>query len=325
MHHGLESLAFSTSDMSRLSGVVEVVSAEPLHSFSGDEARKTLGLAEILVSHWGCPRLDAEVLDAAPALDLVVHAAGSVKEIVSPELWRRGVRVSSAAQANARPTAEFSLAMILLSNKKVWIAREEFRDGNEIMINSMFDDVGNVSCRVGLVGASRVGRIVIELLDPFDLEVAVFDPYLDNESAASLGVTRCELDELMSTSSVVSLHVPELPETRHLIGAHELSLMRDGTTLVNSSRGSVVDPAALEAELVASRINAVLDVTDPEPLPRSSPLWRLPNVFLTPHVAGSQGRELARLSDFAISEIERYVREEPLLGEVRESDLSHMA
>jgi phosphoglycerate dehydrogenase-like enzyme len=166
---------------------------------------------------------------------------------------------------------------------------------------------------------------VIELLRPYDLEVALFDPFVDAEGAAALGATALGLDELCATSDVVSIHAPDLPETRGMIGARQLAAMRDGATLVNTARGRLVDHAALEAELVAGRLMAVLDVMHPEPLPPDSPLWQLPNVFLTPHLAGAQGRELARLTDLAIDQIERFVRGEPLTEEVREEDLSRMA
>jgi phosphoglycerate dehydrogenase-like enzyme len=124
---------------------------------------------------------------------------------------------------------------------------------------------------------------------------------------------------------VVSVHAPDLPSTRHLIGAEQLAAMRDGTTLVNTARGAIVDTDALVEVLRAGRISAVLDVTDPEPLPPDHPLLTMPNAFLTPHVAGAQGSELARLADLAITEIERFVAGQPPLHPVREADLGRMA
>jgi phosphoglycerate dehydrogenase-like enzyme len=110
-----------------------------------------------------------------------------------------------------------------------------------------------------------------------------------------------------------------------MIGAAQLSRMRDGAVLVNTARGSLVDHDALEGELVSGRLSAVLDVTDPEPLPKSSPLYELPNVFLTPHVSGAAGTEIARLSELAIDEIERWANDDPLLHEVREADWDRIA
>jgi phosphoglycerate dehydrogenase-like enzyme len=138
--------------------------------------------------------------------------------------------------------------------------------------------------------------------------VSVFDPYLTDDDARDLGVRRVELDELMATSAVVSVHAPDIPETRHMIDARRLALLPDGATLINTARGALVDTDALVAELATGRIDAVLDVTEPEPLPADHPLWSLPNVLLTPHIAGSMGNELSRLGDNAVAEIEALAR-----------------
>jgi phosphoglycerate dehydrogenase-like enzyme len=106
---------------------------------------------------------------------------------------------------------------------------------------------------------------------------------------------------------VLTLHVPALPATRHLIGAKELALLRDGATVINTARGSVIDTAALESECVSGRLDAILDVTEPEPLPADSPLYDLPNVMITPHIAGSLGSETRRMSESALDELERYL------------------
>jgi phosphoglycerate dehydrogenase-like enzyme len=126
-------------------------------------------------------------------------------------------------------------------------------------------------------------------------------------------------------SDVDTLHAPALPETHYLLDARRLALLRDGAVLVNTARGALVDPEALVRELVAGRIDAVLDVTEPEVLPPDSPLYELPNVFLTPHVAGALGSERARLVELALDEIARFVRGEPLQHEVRLEDWDRIA
>ncbi len=138
---------------------------------------------------------------------------------------------------------------------------------------------------MGVVSASLTGRRLIRLLAPFGCEVRVYDPYLSQEEADSLGVQRGSLEEVM-TSAIVSVHTPALAATHHLVDRHHLAQIPDGAIFVNSSRGSVVDEAALQDELVSGRFSAVLDVFDHEPLTSDHPLRRLPNVMLTPHVAG---------------------------------------
>ena len=143
----------------------------------------------------------------------------------------------------------------------------------------------------------------------------------DVETIAAAGATLTALDELLRRVDVLSLHAPELPETRHMIAAAELALLRDGATVVNTARGSLIDTDALIAECVSGRLDAVLDVTEPEPLPVDSPLYRLPNVSITPHIAGSLGSETRRMSDAALDELARWTLDLPLESEVVLADL----
>ncbi|MFJ1899915.1 hydroxyacid dehydrogenase [Streptomyces sp. NPDC088115] len=266
-----------------------------------------LAAVEILITSWGCRPLDAAVLARMPALKAVVHAAGSVKHHVTDACWERGIHVSTAAAANAVPVAEYTLAAILFANKRVLEIGGLYREHrNALDWADRFPGFGNYRRTIGLVGASLVGRRVLELLRPHDFDVLLADPHLDPESARSMGARPVELDELLAVSDVVSLHAPALPETYHLLDARRLSLLRDGATLVNTGRGSLVDTEALTAEALSGRIHAVLDVTEPEVLPAASPLYALPNVLLTPHIAGSLGGELARITRSALDEVERY-------------------
>lgn len=306
---------FAPDVLARLRAAADV---DPDHVLSDYGA---LGDAEVLLTSWGAPPVDAAALANAPRLKAIVHAAGSVKRIVGADCWRRGIVVSSAAGANAVPVAEYTLAMVLLAGKRVLTAAHDYhRRGGRPPIR---EPTGNYGRTVGIVGASRVGRRVVELLRPFDLEVVVSDPLLDDPD--SLGVRRVELDELCAASDVVSLHAPAVPATRHMIGRRQLGLMRDGATLINTARGALVDHAALLAELAVGRISAVLDVTEPEPLPVDSPFFDLPNVLVTPHVAGAQGLEVQRLGASAVAELERYARGLPFEHPVTPAQLEHIA
>ncbi|OEJ36058.1 hydroxyacid dehydrogenase [Streptomyces subrutilus] len=285
-----------------------------------------LARAEILFTHWGCPVLDEEALRRLPALKAVVHAAGSVKHHITPAVWERGITVSSAAQANAQPVAEFTLAAILFANKRVLeSARRYRREQGAYELLPYFAGHGNYRRTVGIVGASRIGRRVIELLRPFDLDVLLYDPYVDPAEAAALGVSPLPLAELVSRSHVVSIHAPQLPETRRMFDAELLGRLADGATLVNTARGSLVDTDALVAELRTGRIHAVIDVTDPEEPPAGSPLYTLPNVLLTPHIAGSLGNELTRMAHWAIDEVEHYAQGRPFAHGVGPDELLRSA
>ncbi|SEG93448.1 Phosphoglycerate dehydrogenase [Nonomuraea solani] len=273
--------------------------------FTDPAVAAALAEAEVLVTSWYCPPITEDVLARAPRLRAIVHAAGTVKHHVTEACWRRGLAVSSAAAANAEPVAEYTLASILFAGKRVLdIARVYREERARVDLEARFPGFGNYRRTVGIIGASKIGRRVIELLRPFELEVLVADPYLSE----NLGVAHVELDELFERSDVVSLHAPELPETRHLVDAARLARMRDGATLINTARGSLVDQDALIAELSSGRLYAVIDVTEPDLLPPGSPLYDLPNVLLTPHIAGSLGGELARITHLALDELARHAQ-----------------
>ena len=321
----LEPRLFDPALRASLAEVAEVAPVV-LSDFGAPDAARTLAGAEVLLTCWGAPRIDAAALAAAPGLRAVVHAAGSVRGIVTDACWERGIAVSSATAANARPVAEYTLAMILLAGKKVLEFRENYREERRAHFWQVErPDVGNYGRTVGIVGASRIGRQLIRLLAHHDVRVLVYDPYLGAEDARELGVDLVGLDELCAASDVVTVHAPELPSTRDLIDRERLALMRDGATLINTARGSLVNTPALLDELATGRIHAVLDVTEPDVLPADSPLFTLPNVVLTPHIAGSLGTELHRMAASAIAEIGRYARGEAFAFPVLRQEIDRTA
>ncbi|MEW2070144.1 hydroxyacid dehydrogenase [Streptomyces sp. NPDC007346] len=328
MGPGTAERLFTAGQRARLTALVDTDPALVAHRLTDPAPRVAAALAgaELLITCWGAPPLTPDVLAAAPRLRAVVHAAGSVKHHITPACWERGIQVTSAAGANALPVAEYTLAAILFAGKNVLPAAHRYRRLRAPHDwRAELDGHGNYRHRVGIVGASRIGRRVIELLRPFDLDVLLFDPYVDAGAAALLGAEKVGLDELCARSRIVSVHAPELPATRHLIGAAQLAAMADGATLINTSRGSLVDGEALLPELVSGRLNAVLDVTEPEVPPAGSPLYDLENVLLTPHVAGSLGDEIHRMGQFALEEVARYVRGLPFAEPVTPDDLARTA
>jgi len=159
----------------------------------------------------------------------------------------------------------------------------------------------------------------------FDFTVLVSDPFVQNGDPVLAGAELVDLDTLMARSDVVSIHAPSLPTTRAMIGARQLGLMKDGAGFINTARGALVDEAALIAELQTGRIHAVIDVTDPEIPGRGSPLYDLPNVFLTPHVAGAVGTERLRLGQMVIEEVERFVAGVKMEFEIEPALLERLA
>ncbi|WP_235967789.1 hydroxyacid dehydrogenase [Streptomyces mesophilus] len=312
----------------RLEDVADLQLPYGVSAFGTPEVDAALAASEVLLTGWGCPPIDEKVLGRAPRLRAVIHAAGTVKPFLSPEVYERGIAVSSAAAANAVPVAEFTLAAVILGAKRAFPLASLYRQRR----TGRTDDdlrshhwLGTNGLTVGVIGASRIGRRVIELLRVLDVRVLLHDPYLTTAEAELLGAEPVDLDSLMARSDAVTVHAPDTEETRGLLDARRLGLMRPGALFINTSRGRLVDTEALTRELVSGRIDAVLDVTDPEPLPAGHPLWGLPNVFLTPHLAGAQGNEIGRLGALAVDELDRFARGLPLNHPVLADELERIA
>jgi len=311
----------------RLDTVGRVLDATPMQRFDDDRACKLLAETEILITGWGSPAIDAAALALAPHLKLVAHSAGTVKGLLGDSLFDRGIAVSHAAQANALPVAEFTLAAIIFAGKKIFRFRDLYvADRNRKRTQPIqAEAIGNYGRTVGIIGASRIGRRVIELLAPFDYRVLLYDPMVDEAEATRLGAEKTELDALMASADIISLHAPSLPATRHMIDARRLSLMKEGATFINTARGALVDEAALIATLKTGRIDAIIDVTDPEIPEADSAFYDLPNIFLTPHIAGAVGLERTRLGEMAVEEAIRFIEGRPLLHAIRREDMARMA
>jgi phosphoglycerate dehydrogenase-like enzyme len=290
--------------------------ADVIHHPGPDPADKAALLrllppADACITSWDVAPLDADVLAAAPRLRAMAHMGGSVKRFVSDAVWARGLHVTSAAPALARDVAETTVGLMIVAAKRIWPLGQHVREGGW-RESPAWPARELHSSVVGLVGAGNVGRHVIELLRPFQPTVLLYDPFVSAEEAAALGVTRVDLPELARRADIVSLHAPAKPDTFHLLSRELLSAMQDQAVIVNTARGALIDEAALIDELAQGRLFAFLDVTDPEPPAPDSPLRRLPNVVVTPHLAGCI-HDCGRVGELAVEELRRFFAGEPAL------------
>ena len=309
MSGGLDAELFAPDQRRRLDELVSLLAEEVVSDLSAVPT-SVAAQVEILVTGWGAPRIDAEALERMPRLRAIVHTAGTVASFVGQAVWEReDITVCSAAQANAVPVAEYTLAQILLAGKRSLARSADYRRarGREGAWTAT-GETGNYGAVVGLIGASRTGRLTAERLQPFDLDVLMCDPFAVADEIAALGARKVELEEIFRASDVVSLHAPDVPSTRGMITREHFALMQDGSTFINTARPALVDEGALREELVSGRISAVLDVHDD--LAADDPLWDVPTVELTPHIAGSQGNELHRMAENTLEELGRLTRGE---------------
>ena len=276
---------FSAAALADLAAVAEVVHHAGDEPASKQDLLAVLAGADACITSWGVASLDADVVAAAPRLGHLAHMGGSVKRFVSGAVWERGIRVTSASVTLARDVAETTLGLMIVGRKRIWPLGNHVRDG-------------------GWRDSPTWDRC--------------------DEEAAGLGVEKVELGELMDRGDVVSIHAPETDQTRHMIGAEMLSRLRDGAVLINTARGGIIDEAALVHELATGRIFAFLDVTEPEPPASDSPLRRLENVVVTPHIAGCI-ENCHRMGELAAEEVRRYLAGQPAINEIRPDMLDRIA
>lgn len=282
---------------------------------------------EIVFGGWGAPLFDKRLLQALPSLKAIFYAGGSVRGLVTEALWERDIYLTSAYRANAIPVAEYTLASIIFALKKTWSFNRTLKLGGDRESIDLTDAGAYKPSSIGLISLGAIGQLVAEKLQAFDLAVQAFDPFANESVFTQYELGRADsLETLFESSNVVSLHTPLLDETRGLIGAEHFRRMRKGATFINTSRGAVVKEPEL-AEVLRERpdLFAVIDVIIDESDYSKSALFKLPNVFLTPHIAGSMGHEMFRLGGYAVEECRRYLCKEPPITRIQRENMAMLA
>jgi phosphoglycerate dehydrogenase-like enzyme len=279
-----------------------------------------LAEVEIILSGWGAPRLDEALLEAAPNLKAIFYAAGSVRGFVTDAFWRRDIILTSAYAANAIPVSEYTIAAIHLSLRHFWRYVRFIKEEKHYPDRATFGPIpGGFESVVGLISPGMIGRLVCRRLQASDLRLIAYDPYVTQAEAEELGVEMVGLAELFRQADVVSLHTPWLPETEGLITGELLASMQPGATFINTARGAIVrENEMIEVLQQRPDLWAILDVVYPEPPESGSLLFTLPNVLLTPHIAGSQANGCRRMGQYAIAELKRYLAGQSLQWEITE-------
>ncbi len=257
---------------------------------------------EYIFSTWGMPEFtDEEVRAYFPSLKAIFYAAGSVQKFAAPFL-RNGVRLFSSWKANAIPVAEFTLAQILLANKGYFLSTPEYSIGNRqasARIKSRYP--GNFGAAVGIIGVGMIGRKVIELLKPFNLKVLAFDAFMPQGEIEALGAEKVSLPELFERCNIVSNHLANNEHTVGMLNYEHFSKMMPYSTFINTGRGAqVVEDDLVRVLSEREDICALLDVTFPEPPVDGHPFYSLSNCFISHHIAGSSGQEVARMGEYML-------------------------
>jgi len=264
--------------------------------------------ADVAVNIRGRTRFTAEVLQACPKLKLISIWGTGTDNVDLKAAAARGITVTNTPGANAVAVAEHTVALILAVAKQLAQADGAMRQGG--WPRNLVPQLRGK--RLGLIGTGLIGREVAAMGRGLGLEVVAWTFHPNPNLAVSLGLRYVELEELLQTSDIVSLHLRATPDTRHFLNRERLGMLKASAILVNTARGALIDEASLVEWLREKRIaGAGLDVFETEPLPAGHPLTTLPNVLLTPHCGGmTLDSNLIGLA-MAVENIENYLKESP--------------
>ena len=297
----LRNRILSADDLEKLKSFADVeINPNGDNHLSEEEAADFLADKDGAMSSWGVTNLTPGILEKATGLKIWAYGAGTVKGKISEEAWEKGVIVTSAAPAIADDVAALTMGFITIGLRRVITYMREMQ-ANEPALKPLSRSLFRRT--VGVVSASQVGQRVMRLLKPYDARILLYDPFISAERAREeFGAELADLETIARESEVVTIHAPKLEATYHMYNATHFKLMKDDAVFVNTSRGDNIDEGALIEELEKGRLFAFLDVTSPEPPVPESPLRKLPNCVLTPHVAGLQS---FRVGDLVVEELRR--------------------
>jgi phosphoglycerate dehydrogenase-like enzyme len=277
---------------------------------------------------WGVPNFSSdEIKQYFPSLKVLFYGAGSVQYFAKPFFMSK-VRIFSAWAANAVPVAEYATSQVVLANKGYFKFENCFRESGRVEAKKLESQYpGNFKTKVGILGAGMIGRMMIERLNSYDLELLVFDPFMSEEQAKELGVKKSDLNTIFSECQTITNHLAKNEATNGIINYEHFSKMKDYTTFMNTARGTIVNEEDLKRAMRENdTLVAILDVLDPdEERSKDDDIFTIPNIIITPHCAGSQTLELKRMGDYMKIQYNNLIHNKDTKYEVLLSDLKTMA
>jgi len=248
-----------------------------------------------------------------PKLRIIARSGIGVDRVDLKAATERGIMVVNTPDGPTESTAEHTIALMLNLCKQVMVGDRILRSGQPFpALSDMTQGLEVAGATLGLVGVGRIGGRVAAIARVLGMRVLAFDPFISPERASEIGVELVpSLEELLPRAQVVSLHCPATPETHHIMNAKTLGMMQKGSYLINAARGALLDEAALVDVLRSGHLaGAALDVYDPEPPDTSNPLFTLPNIICTPHIASYTSASVLRMQIMACLQIASALRGE---------------
>lgn len=277
---------FSSENIALAEQLGDIVWNNTNKQFTKAEIIERISDCDVYITTWGAPRLDSEILNAAPNLKMLTHLCGTVVPVVSDAVWERNIRVLSGNRFFAESVAEGTLAYILTVLRKIPYYSSRAKEG-KIWKTPIDYNQGLAGKKIGIISYGAIARNLVRILSAFRVEMYVYDIVtLPEEDVKKYNLHQSSMEDIFSMCDIISVHTPSYPATRHLINRDLLSRIKKGALFVNTSRGAVIDEQALEAELADGRFHAMLDVFEREPPRPESTLYTLPNVTMMPHMGG---------------------------------------
>ncbi len=322
MNSGSRKMVINEKSIKRLERIGEVVFGNG--NTDRESVKKALAGATIAITSWGNEPFDEDILSVCPGLKMIVHAAGSVKPIVSDAVWEKHIRVCSSANILSTGVSETALGFTIAASKNFFFHNENIHTGGWAEGKQNIKELYDLT--IGVVSGGWAGRHYIELMRAFDVDIVLYDPFIDDKKAAEMGVKKVSIEELCRISDIISIHAPSIPETFHMFNKDTLALMKKDAVLINTSRGSLIDENALYEHMKAGNLKyACLDVFDPEPPAADNPLRSLKNCIMTPHLAGQANNGLKKIGQHVCEEIERVLADKQTVCEVTKEMIAKMA
>jgi len=308
---------FNEQRMKELKDFADVTWNESTTSqFTHEQLCSLIKDIDVIITGWGTLPLDEEILSHANKLRMVAHTGGTVKPYVTDAVYERGITVVSGNNVYAESVAESVIAYALSSLRDIPKYSSELKQG--IWPNGYYNR-GLLNKKIGIVGYGMIAKYTVEMLKPFHPELLVYSKHISQDELDKHNMKKSDLQEIFETCDIISLHSASTPQTHHMINEALLDSMQDGALLINTARGAIIDEAALVRVMQRKNIFAVLDVYEVEPLPADSPLTKLDNAILMPHMGGPTVDRRLVVTKQIIGEIERFLRGEPLICEISQA------
>lgn len=273
----------------------------PPYSLLLEKAKQIDGLLCLLTD-----RVDRQLIETATALKVIAQMAVGYDNIDISAATARKIPVGNTPGVLTDATADLTWALLMAAARRIGEAERFVRNGQwQTWEPTLLLGADLSGATLGIIGFGRIGRAVARRARGFDLRLLYHSRQRqERELERSMGVEYAPLDTLLQESDFVTLHASLTPDTRHLIGDRQLKLMKRSAILINTARGAMVDPEALLAALTTGQIaGAALDVTEPEPLPTSSPLLQLENVIITPHIGSASQKTRTKMAQMAVDNL----------------------